>query len=215
MTSKQKLTLGGLVIVNVIVIAIVVFMLQGNRNNNDNSSDVDTALATEEAVVTPDVDETPELDSNATEVVEDTAATDLTVASSSNNLPPQFDISVSYANLYGSDSDMEAPESLGAPPAGQRWVMVTGTLFNNSASDTISIDTDDLILVTEDGEEFLPEAPNGEINPYLVETNILATESIYGFVVYAIPVDATPASLRWCPAGICDAPLIIEIPVLE
>ena len=110
---------------------------------------------------------------------------------------------VSYANEIAAD-DIEN---------GYKRISVVATI-GTSADAGITVGLESLVLVDDDGATYVANPPEGTIQPALPGFELAIDESIYGFVTFDIPAEATPVRLLWCAEGPhpCAAPFDSEIP---
>lgn len=160
-----------------------------------------TAENTPEVTEAADVAETPEV-RGATATPDTTAAStpDPQVISSSD----EYFIAV-QAGLT------EMPDSIPDAPDDSRWFAVVATL-GNTAGDEVTVTTDNLILLTEDGERYTAEAADDIMTPPLVDSTLATGESVNGTVRFAIPEEAVPVRLQWCLDADCESVLQGAIP---
>lgn len=97
------------------------------------------------------------------------------------------------------------------PPNGKRQIIITATLAN-TGGETVEVAPEHLILVDTNDKRYAPETPDQDTNPALVDTKLLQGASVYGFVKYTLPMDATPKLLEWCPGGTCSLALRSVVP---
>jgi len=98
------------------------------------------------------------------------------------------------------------------PPEGQRWFVITATLGNRTGT-PFTITHDSLTLIDQQQERYAPVENEDVLRPPLVDS-VLGdpTTTLLGVVRFAIPADARPHLLEWCPDGDCSNPLQATIP---
>lgn len=87
-------------------------------------------------------------------------------------------------------------------PAGQRWLMLVATISNRSDHDQ-PVSRQQLRLVDNSGQRYLPETPDDSTVPPLVEITLKPDESVRGLVRYALPLNAQASALEWCLDATC------------
>lgn len=109
---------------------------------------------------------------------------------------------VSYANEIEAE-DIES---------GYKRISVVATI-GTSAEAGITIGLDSLVLVDDGGASYAANPPEGTTQPALPGFELAVDESIYGFVTFDMPAEATPVRLLWCAEGPypCAAPFDSEI----
>ncbi|MBI1299303.1 hypothetical protein GC175_30600 [bacterium] len=110
---------------------------------------------------------------------------------------------VSYANEIAADD----------VASGDKRISVVATI-GTSAETGITVGLDSLVLVDDGGATYVANPPEGTTQPALPGFELATDESIYGFVTFDMPAEATPVRLLWCAedAHPCAAPFDSEIP---
>lgn len=196
----------------------------------------DAAAATSDVTVTPEVSPeitvTPEVspevdepDATATRGIVVITATPADDDEDSTASEPQafapvsadgaFALTVSHGNVYGGDSENPLPENFPPPPDGEKLIMVTASLFNNTAPEPVRVQQSDIALIDEAGNRYSVTDLSDQIQPVIYDLVLAEGESIYGFAVFALPADANVAALEWCPTGSCLQPLRADINVIQ
>lgn len=169
----------------------------------------DTAVATDasEPDSTVDIVETAteetEADATAITTDDEAVATEEIVAGSEGG----YSLSPATAEIYTADNPILDNVT---PSSDEQHLLVTVSFLAEIASVTINVA--DVTLIDESGTMYDPIEDGTPLAPYAIGTELTIGESLRGFVVFALPADATPATLQWCPAGNCDA--LIESPVI-
>lgn len=122
-----------------------------------------------------------------------------------------FSVSVTRAEMYTANN---APAALGNPPRGTRWALITASLYNETGRDALTVQREDLVLMTSHGKALLPQPGVERIKPYLVGYTLPIGNSVYGFVVYAVPTTEAITALQWCPTSNCTERLNAPIPLI-
>lgn len=97
-----------------------------------------------------------------------------------------------------------------------RLVAVTMTLGNKGAAD-IEIGAEAVRLIDADGNRYAPAKSSLDLVPALVNTVLLAQDSIYGAVEFTIPTHVKPAAVELCldGSGACEVAIHASIPLPE
>lgn len=165
-----------------------------------------TPAETEEAVLSTEEPPAPETDEPSAPATDESTGDEVSV-----NLPPvdldaplppvsadeAYYLAASYATVETGINEDPASD-------GQHFVMTTVTLGNQSGA-TVTVGQDDLFLIGEDGERYAAVAMAERVSPALIGTTLAETDSVYGFALFAMPVDVEPVLFEWCPGGACDA----------
>lgn len=154
---------------------------------------------------------------SAPTATEEPNATEEAVATEEVMPDSRYFTSYQRIEYFDGSEDAPFPERFGEPAEGERFAMITMGIGNQSADEPLTIASEEFMLEDSDGETYTPFAFSDETpgpSPLLYGGDPLATEeSINGFVVFAIPMEATPQTLTWCPNGDCDR--AFTIPIVE
>jgi hypothetical protein len=168
--------------------------------DTDSDSPTSTPQPTESA--TPTSAATEEAQPTPTEEVTEAAATEVIIPANTEN----YFLAISA--VIDADS---APEDTPPAPEGSQWIIVMASL-GSQAGETVQVFAEDLTLIDSDGSLYMPEVADSATEPPLVGTTVEAGTSLRGLVRFAIPAEATPAFLQWCPGGDCDQRLQTTFP---
>lgn len=198
-----------------VIIALVVGGLLTACQNNTIDEPLPTLAATLPAAQPTDVSETgvdtagdeDTEDTDNGEVVEPTAViteevpaeTEVAIDDSAGS---EGGYSLTPANTEFYSAEDTPPGGVEAPAGGDRLVLVTVSFLAEVAP--ISVSAEHVSLIDDAGNTYFPYADGGTISPYIAGAELSVGTSLRGFLVFAIPEDATPETIEWCPAGNCD-----------
>ena len=207
---------------------LVVLLILAACQSSDGTS-VSTADVTEDVSVTEAVEETVEL-----LPTEDTSTTDDADGSDTpDDLEPVETPDVSETaepaetaepgTIDNPFSPLDGTFSIGIPRAditeglnveeaddATIWVLLTVSLSNSSDA-SISIGEDDLVIIGDDEQRYMPQPMAERVQPALVGYELPSEETVYGSALFALPEGVEPILVEWCPTGNCNQPLQIEI----
>lgn len=206
---------------NIVLLAIIGIFISGCGLLSPSSSAEEATtpeaapeVATTEAAtaaVTPDTtpDTTPEVAATTPQATPEAAETPEAAATqeASTTEDPSGFISADGAYFVTADRlTVATGVNVNPAPEGHRWIMLTGTLANQSGP-TVSVDTEDLTLLDAQGNRYEPGEMVERVQPSLIGSTLEAEDSVYGFAIFAVPEDVEPNTVEWCPGGQCDEPL--------
>ncbi|MGJ3239825.1 MAG: hypothetical protein ACFE0Q_14030 [Anaerolineae bacterium] len=89
------------------------------------------------------------------------------------------------------------------PPVGEKFVMLS-TNFANFTGEPLTIEADSLTLIDQQFNRYPPVQPEEYIRIPLYGTELPGEVTLQGAVRFALPEDATPYLLEWCPYNDCE-----------
>lgn len=164
-------------------------------NSNDEQEDPTNTPPVSEQATQATEEATPDETAAATEEAEIVSVSE----------GGEYYIAVSYT------VDPPEDDEVGAPPEGQRWIIVVATLANQGG-ETVTVEAEDLALLDTNGNRYLPEPPDNDTQPPMVGAELAEGEDVLGLARFAIPEDIVPTILEWCPTETCETPLQSQIP---
>ena len=188
------------------LILVCVLMLFTAACDSGEDSTPEPATAEPTAVVTEEATESPDPADVVAQATEEAAATDDPAVTpeptllQSTSAGGEYSVSVSYT------VDAAEDDPIGAPPEGQRWIIVVATLANQQG-EAVTVAADHLALVDTENNRYSPEPPDENTQPPMVTAELAEGESVLGLARFAIPETAVLAHLEWCPGGECETPL--------
>lgn len=213
--NKRQLLFAFVVIVFVVFGLLAVWLFGGSSDDVMPQETVAVADVTDDVIgdneSSEEVAETEEADAEPVDAVAtEEVDTGETTNNDESNADGSYSIAPVSAEVFTDENPLLEDVSLGAD---EQQILVTASFY--SASTSITVNVGDVTLIDDEGNSYSP-IENGEtLTPYAIGAELTAGTSLRGFVVFAVPVDAQPAMLEWCPAGNCDAVVASEVTVNE
>lgn len=208
-----------------IVIFVIIALISGGLLTACQNNTVDEPLPTLAATL-PAAEPTDASDTNV-DTAEDTEETDSEevvepTAAITEEVPAETEVatddsagseggySLTPASTEFYSVEDATPGGVDAPADGERLVLVTISFLAEVSP--ISVSAEHVSLIDDAGNTYFPYADGGTISPYIAGAELTVGTSLRGFLVFAIPNDATPEMITWCPAGNCD--FVVETTVI-
>ncbi len=176
------------------ILLILLLLLSGLLAACDTDSESPTATVSPTETIAPTSIQTEEAQPTPTEEVTEAAATEVVIPANTENYFLAISAVIDAAS---------APEDTPPAPEGSQWIIVMASL-GSQAGETVQVFAEDLTLIDSDGSLYMPEAADSATEPPLIGGSVELGTSLRGLVRFAIPEDATPAFLQWCPGGNCE-----------
>ncbi|MGB7342222.1 MAG: hypothetical protein WBC91_25215 [Phototrophicaceae bacterium] len=189
-----------IILITVLIIVIVLGGLLAVTQFSDDTS----AIATTESPIATEVVVATE--ASETEQVDVVPQTEEVILGSEGG----YSIAFAQAEIYSQNDALLDNATLSSV---ERYSLITASFLTEIVS--ITINPDDITLIDDSGNEYPAIEDGTPLNPYAINSELTIGESLRGFVVFTLPVDAIPTTLQWCPAGNCDALIETNVTVNE
>lgn len=109
--------------------------------------------------------------------------------------------------LVTSVNTVDNMPTLPEAPAGEKFVVLSTNLANFTG-EPILVEASSLTLIDQQFNRYAPVEPEDFLRTPIYGVELNGTNTVLGAVRFAIPSDATPYLLEWCPYNDCDTELL-------
>src|SRR5690606_15553405 len=98
----------------------------------------------------------------------------------------------------------ETMPNLPEAPEGEKFLVLSTTLANFTG-EAIQVEAESLTLIDQQFNRYSPIQPDDFLRTPLFEVELDGTRTVLGSIRFALPTDAIPYLLEWCPYNDCEA----------